>query len=393
MKRVYSVRFWKKLLAFSMLILAVLACSVNTDSLPEQAGTAASPASSVPAGLETPVHSAGIEEIPMQVGYGMRGPFYEIYFTAPTNPAASREEGGPDVHLAEAINAARISIDVAAYSFSLYSLQDALIKAFKRGVQVRIVMESDNLDGRGPQALKAAGIPIVGDRREGLMHDKFMVIDRAEVWTGSMNFTTSGTYQDNNNLIRIRSVNVAKNFTVEFEEMYKDDFFGPDTIAETPYPELMVDGVQLEIYFSPDDHVARRIAALLRGAKQSINFMAYSFTANDFGDILRQKARNGLLVEGVMESSQVKSNQGSEFDAFNKAGLYVYLDGNPGLMHHKVIIIDQEIVITGSYNFTASAERSNDENVVIFFDKQVAARYLAEFQRVYDTAPKPPGKP
>ena len=61
-------------------------------------------------------------------------------------------------------------------------------------------------------------------------------------------------------------------------------------------------------------------------------------------------------------------------------------------MHHKVIIIDKEIVITGSYNFTSSAERNNDENVVIFFDKQIAARYMEEFQRVYDKAPKIQGE-
>jgi phosphatidylserine/phosphatidylglycerophosphate/cardiolipin synthase-like enzyme len=224
------------------------------------------------------------------------------------------------------------------------------------------------------------------------MHNKFIVIDRTEVWTGSMNFTTSGTYQDNNNLVRIRSTKVADDYTVEFEEMFRYDFFGPDVVAETPYPNLSIDGIPLEVYFSPDDHVALRIAALLRGAEQSIYFMAYSLTANDFGDIIRQKAQDGLKVAGVMDESQVKSNTGTEYSAFTRAGLPVYLDGNPGLMHHKVIIIDQKIVITGSYNFTASAERTNDENVVIFFDPQIATQYMAEFQRVYDKAPKIKGQ-
>ena len=60
-------------------------------------------------------------------------------------------------------------------------------------------------------------------------------------------------------------------------------------------------------------------------------------------------------------------------------------------MHHKVIIIDNEVVITGSYNFTVSAEKTNDENVVIFFDKKIAAYYTAEFQRVYNQASKSVG--
>jgi phosphatidylserine/phosphatidylglycerophosphate/cardiolipin synthase-like enzyme len=383
---------WKRLLAFGALTLAMLACTMSQAGVPSSANTQITRLTPASALRKTSVAGGTLTDIPMQVGYGFHGPFYDIYFTDPTNPSAYKDEGGPDTPLVQAINAARVSVDVAAYSLSLFSVQNALIDAHTRGVVVRMVMESDNMQDRAPQALKKAGIPIIGDQREGLMHNKFMVIDRAEVWTGSMNFTTSGTYEDNNNLIRIRSNKVAKDYTVEFEEMFKNNFFGADVVAETPYPNLTIDGTQLEIYFSPDDHVARRIAALLRGARQSIYFLAYSFTANDFGDILRQKARDGIPVAGVMEASQIASNPGTEFSSFSKAGLPVYLDGNPGLMHHKVIIIDQEIVITGSYNFTSSAERSNDENVVIFFDKQIASRYMAEFQRVYDKAPKIQGE-
>jgi phosphatidylserine/phosphatidylglycerophosphate/cardiolipin synthase-like enzyme len=329
----------------------------------------------------------GLDVIPLQVGYGVRGPFYEIYFTDPFNPAAWREEGGPDTALAAAIDGARLSVDVAAYSFSLYSIQQALIHASDRGVQVRMVMESDNMNGPVVNALLEAGIPIVGDQREGLMHDKFVVIDRSEVWTGSMNFTTSGAYADNNNLLRIRSSKFANDYTVEFEEMFKLDFFGPDVLAKTPNPSMLIEDMPVEVYFSPDDHVAQRIVQLMRNARKSIYFMAYSFTADDFGDIVKQKARDGLTVEGVMEEKQALGT-GSEFAGFTEAALPVYLDGNKGQMHHKVIIIDGEIVITGSYNFTASAERTNDENVVIFHDTQIATEYLVEFERVFTASQK-----
>ena len=67
--------------------------------------------------------------------------------------------------------------------------------------------------------------------------------------------------------------------------------------------------------------------------------------------------------------------------------LDVRLDGNLiGLMHHKVIIIDQKVVITGSYNFTESTETVNDENVVIIFSPEIAKKYLEEFQRVFQLA-------
>ena len=66
--------------------------------------------------------------------------------------------------------------------------------------------------------------------------------------------------------------------------------------------------------------------------------------------------------------------------------MYKRQDGNPGLMHHKVIIIDRSIVITGSYNFSASAEEVNDENLIVIFSPDIAAQYLAEFMRIYAQA-------
>lgn len=369
------------LLSMFMLVLAALACA----TLPETPGVVTVAPQPAPIETVSAERSAG-EDIPLQAGYGYRNLFYEVYFSDPFNPASKNQEGGIDIPLARAIDEARISVDLAVYSMSLYSIRDALLDAHQRGVTVRIVMESDNLERDVPRRLVEEGIPLIGDRREGLMHNKFVIIDRSEVWIGSMNFTTSGAYEDNNNLVRIRSTQVAENYLAEFDEMFEEDFFGPDILPNTPHPELSVDGIPLEVYFSPDDGVAARVMKLLRGAETSIHFMAYSLTADDFGEIIRQKAKDGLRVFGVMDESQVKSNQGGEFAPFHEAGLNVYRDGNPGQMHHKVIIIDEKIVITGSYNFSASAERKNDENMVIFFDEQLAAQYLAEFERVYARA-------
>jgi len=313
-----------------------------------------------------------------------QGMAFHVYFTDPTSPNASKYEGGPDQPLAHAIDAARFSVDMAAYSLNLWSIRDALIHANQRGVKVRMVMESDNMDVQEVQDLKDAGIPIIGDQREGLMHNKFMVIDKSEVWTGSLNFTVSGTYKDNNNLIRIQSSEVAEAYTCEFNEMFDEDLFGTDTGSTTPYPPLTINGTPVEIYFSPDDGVAERIIDLINGAQESIYFMAYTFTSQDIGTAIIERAHAGVSVAGVMDTDQILSNQGTEYDKFMQSGLDIRKDGNKGLMHHKVIIIDQKIVITGSYNFTKSAEISNDENIVIIFSPDVATQYLQEFQKVYE---------
>lgn len=310
----------------------------------------------------------------------------EIYFTDPTASTAKDFEGGPDEVLAAAIDKARLTVDMAAYSLNLWSIRDALIHAHQRGANVRLVMESDNMDNQEIQQIQDAGIKIVGDQREGLMHNKFVVIDHSEVWTGSMNYTTSGAYNDNNDLVRIRSTQVAEDYTNEFNEMFEENFFGPQVIANTPYPSVTIDGTQVEIYFSPDDGVAAKILKLIQNAKKSIYFLAYSFTSNDLGNAIRQRAADGLTVAGVMDDGQVDTNLGTEYDPFMQAGLDVRRDGNPGLMHFKVMIIDRSIVITGSYNFSESAETTNDENVIIIHSTYAAGRYLAQFQIVYDQA-------
>jgi len=312
--------------------------------------------------------------------------WYSVYFTDPTGPSAEYFEGGPDVALANAIDQARLSVDVAIYDLDLSSVRAALLRAHQRGVTVRMVVESTNLDETEIQALKDAGIPILGDRREGYMHNKFAVIDRLEVWTGSMNYTANDAYRNDNDLIRIRSSKLAEDYTTEFNEMFVNDLFGPDYRAATPYTNLVINGTSLEIYFSPDDHVAKRIVELIKGADESVYFMAFSFTSNSIASAMLERFRAGVTVAGVFEESQVISNVGTEYENLLNAGAAVRLDGNPRNMHNKIIIIDQKTVITGSYNFSSNAEYDNDENVVIIHNADIAALYMQEFQKVYERA-------
>jgi phosphatidylserine/phosphatidylglycerophosphate/cardiolipin synthase-like enzyme len=312
--------------------------------------------------------------------------WYSLYFSQPEAASSRSLRGGPDQALAEDIRRAIVSVDVAAQELDLWSLRDALIAAHRQGVQVRIVTESDYMDEEEIQELIQAGVPVLGDRSEGLMHDKFVVVDRREVCTGSMNFTVNGAYRNDNNLICIRSKNLADDYTTEFEEMFVDRRFGDRSKANTPYPTLSLNGTLLEVYFSPDDGTADRLLTLIREARQSIYFMAYSFTSQELADAMIARARDGLRLAGVFERSQYESNYGTQFDRLREAGIDVRLDGNPRNMHHKVIILDGEIVVTGSYNFSYSAETKNDENTLIIHQPEIAASFLAEFNRIFDQA-------
>jgi phosphatidylserine/phosphatidylglycerophosphate/cardiolipin synthase-like enzyme len=316
----------------------------------------------------------------------LAGDWYNVYFTNPGSPNSLTYRGGPEEHLAAAIDQARLSVDVAIYDFDLWRLRDALLAADQRGVVVRFLCDGNNLAKPEIQALYEAGIEIKGSRGYGLMHNKFVIIDRREVWTGSMNFTRTGAYLNNNNLIRIRSQKLAQNYQVEFEEMFIDGLYGSSSPANTPYPSLLIEETQIEVYFSPDDGTEAHIIRLLSEAEASIYFMAYSFTSSAIADAMIDRAQSGVTVAGVFERTQYRSNIGSEFISFTAAGLDVRLDGNPRNMHHKVIIIDECVVITGSYNFSSSAVRFNDENSIIIHNEEIARLYLGEFERVFNEA-------
>jgi phosphatidylserine/phosphatidylglycerophosphate/cardiolipin synthase-like enzyme len=313
----------------------------------------------------------------------------DVFFTDPDNPDSGSYRGGPDDVLAEAIREAEFSVDAAIYHLNLWSIRDALIGAHDAGLQVRVVIESDNMDEIEIQELREAGIEVLGDRRESLMHNKFVVIDEMDVWTGSMNFTVNGAYRNDNNLIHIRSSKLAENYTIEFEEMFSDDMFGDNIISRTPNPSLTINGVLIETVFSPDDGTQDQIVTVIRDAEESIFFMAFSFTSDPIAKALFEKATNGVMVKGVFEEGQYHSNAGTEYDNLRGAGLDVRLDGNERNMHHKVFIIDGKTVITGSYNFSRSAEERNDENTLLIHDPEIASKFLAEFNRIFEKAQRP----
>lgn len=307
----------------------------------------------------------------------------KVYFSQPDNPDASTYRGGADEALAEAIERARFQVDLAIYRLDLWNVRDALLQAHQRGVNVRVVTESDLTEGEEIQSLISAGIPVKGDQGPGLMHQKFMIIDQEHVWTGSMNYTLQGVYQNDNNLIHVRSPALAENYKTEFDEMFEDQMFGDMIREDTPYPLLEVQGTQIETYFSPDDHPQERILELIRGAEDQILFLAFSFTSDSIAQAIIERSQAGVTVQGVLDTSQSYNDVGSEWERFQENDVDVRLDGNPEKMHHKFILIDGEIVVTGSYNFTESAEKKNDENVLIIHSSSLAFDFTQEFQRVY----------
>ncbi len=311
-----------------------------------------------------------------------------VYFTTPQTTAELEDaQGGVPALLIDAIGTARQRVDVAIYDMDLQPIAEALVAARARGVFVRVVTDSDYLGEPAMQTVINAGIPVVDDVREPFMHHKFVVIDAAEVWAGSMNFTYSDAYRNDNVMFQLRSVRLAENYTAEFEQLFTRRTF--EQAGQPPNPQLTVSGTLVENYFSPRAGVADRIAAVLASAQHSIRFLAFSFTRSDLTDILLERAAAGVRVQGVFERRQISAGADAAWLALSTAGLptlEVRQDGNRYTLHTKAFIVDEAIVIAGSYNFSRNAEEQNNENVLILHAPEVAAAFTAEWQRIWAAA-------
>lgn len=316
---------------------------------------------------------------------------YKLYFTTPVYPdkPATRTETIMQA-LIGVINGAQRSLDVAVYELDLDPVGDALLAAQKRGVAVRIVTDSDSLaEDETLIRLNKAGVPLVPDNRKPIMHNKFVVVDGQAVWTGSWNFTGNDTFRNNNHAIYIQSPQLAQNYALEFEEMFTKKEFGPTSLSKTLSPRLQFGKTIVETCFAPEDECAAQLTVLIRRAQQSIRFMAFSFTHTGIADAIIDRAKAGVTVQGVFET-RGSETEASQLKRLKRQKLDVWQDGNPYTLHHKVFIIDDSITVFGSFNFTDNADQSNDKNMLIIQNSNLASQFLAEFNRVYEQAKNPP---
>lgn len=342
-------------------------------------------ATSAPSGV------SNVTTIPVGIGLGYQSAFWQLYFTAPLNSRdRSQYVNGVDVAVAAAIDATRNTLDIAAFEMNNTVITEAILNAHERGVRVRIVNDNEHGiddDDTTLVELEAVGIPIVSDNRSALMHNKFMIMDSLTVWMGSMNYTMNDVYRNNNNTMMLRSRRAVEVYQAEFNEMFERGQFGTRSDASNT-GNFSQDGVPIEIYFAAENAVTDMIVREINAARSSIRFMAFSFTLDSMGTALVSRAQAGVNVQGVFETTG-SLTQYSEMGRLHCAGMDVRQDGNNGVLHHKVFVIDESTVIFGSFNFSDSAASSNDENLMIIRDRNIAALFLQEFGRVQNMATRP----
>ncbi len=263
---------------------------------------------------------------------------------------------------------------------AFYALEGKVGRTLAENNGARLVLEGRNKDGltEGVRIDWIEGkieYKLSGERRSGLMHNKFCV-EGERVVTGSSNL--KGEEKKFDHMLFIKSRLLAENYEDEFEEMWRGKFRGGKKVR---HPKVNLSGMLVKNYFCPEDDCQERVLEELSLAEEEILFMTYRLTDYGIGKKLIEKFKKGIRVRGMIEKQG--SSKYEQKKRLEKAGIEVKWEKTSKMLHHKVFIIDREIVVAGSYNPTKSGNERNDENIVIISDEKIAKEFLEEFERVW----------
>lgn len=153
-------------------------------------------------------------------------------------------------------------------------------------------------------------------------------------------------------------------------------FFIPPLSAE----EVAISNIK--VLFSPAEECGKVILDTINSAEKSIELAIYHFTSHALSKALVMAARRGVAVRVFVDGENAREYY-SKANFLKKNGVMVKLEEGDGLMHNKFCIIDDRLLITGSYNWTTSADLKNDENVIFINSKEVAKIYRKQFEKYW----------
>lgn len=345
----------------------------------------------------------------------------KVYFNRTVNNAVAIPPSNLAVRLNNAfadtiaayIDRCDLTLDIAMYNFSAAgtaAIVNAINAAYQRGVIIRIITDGNNTNS----ALAGinAAIPVLNSPQNNgyfnIMHNKFMVIDalapdanKAIVLTGSTNWTDEQLNTDANHLVFIQDQALAKVYTMEFEEMWGGSGpqpnaaasrFGPDKLDNTPH-QLNIGGYEAACYFSPSDDVNNQIMQAINTSDSELYFALLAFTRFDLAAAIADRiSHHGVYAAGMADDWNnggqtafgiLQNVMGPRVMTYNHASL-------PGIFHHKYLIIDQAdlssnpLVLTGSHNWSTTANQKNDENTLILYHPAIANQFYQEFWQRFD---------
>jgi phosphatidylserine/phosphatidylglycerophosphate/cardiolipin synthase-like enzyme len=279
------------------------------------------------------------------------------------------------------INPAQSRLEVAVQELDSPQIAEALIRARQRKVTVKVVTEHSYLLESRPvrqpdrpggryetnrdlhASLLRANIDVKTDYNTNIFHQKFIVRDRQSLLTGSTNFT---------------------------------DTKGHDRIPK----DVIVSGIPIRVLFAPDHNPEMEIMKQMAKAKKSVDFAIFTFSnSSGIDDQMLLIRRLNMPIRGAMDFKQGVQKWAAT-DHLVNAGAEIYTvrpSRTIGNLHHKLMVLDGQVMIAGSFNYTGPANKLNDENIIILGDldstendsivlqKEMAGYALEEINRIMDT--------
>ncbi|GAA5083098.1 phosphatidylserine/phosphatidylglycerophosphate/cardiolipin synthase-like enzyme [Thermocatellispora tengchongensis] len=326
--------------------------------------------------------------------------------------AGPAELGAPDdleAVIVEFVHGARQSLDIAIQELDSEPIAQAVLDARFRGVSVRMVLEQDYLltakvpkivvregedeaaarrrvqwsDEPGARSLEAnrrilaallrCGVDVKADYNPAIFHQKFIVRDFREkatptsaILSGSANFTGTDCHRNLNHVVIFHDVSVCREYAGEFERI-RAGRFGRGEHGKVP-AAYNVGGVPVKVLFAPDHAPELEIMKQMLKARRQVDFAIFTFAGSSgIDDAMIALAEAGRTVSGAMDPGQGAQKWAATHD-LDRARIEIFFPKRApgfGKLHHKLMVIDDSVVIAGSFNYTAPANNYNDENIFV----------------------------
>ena len=304
----------------------------------------------------------------------------------PADKTLLRERSPVTAAVIAAIRGADETLDIAQFTFSVREIEAEILAANGRGVAVRVAMNASQQNGDTvAMRLAAAGVDVrfiegveLGPDRVGLQHAKFLIADGTTLLTGSNNWSSTGTSINEENTTVIESETddpLVAGFQCHFEAIWESQLDDAGSCSNDV------------VAFTPSSAPIAMLKEAIRGAESSVDVLMHHLLFDDLVKVLAQAAERGVRVRIVANHGDEDEHSGSKWDRLRTAGGRVrYKTNNPDLfqlMHHKLVIVDDRVLINGSGNWSGSAFFNNYENYVRYARPDVVRPFRALFSRLW----------
>lgn len=321
------------------------------------------------------------------------------------------------------IKGARHSLDIAVQELDSEPIAQAILDARWRGVDVNLFLEQDYLRSALPgkkasptppapkpgetleqalrrvqwleddtdlrenrrilAALLRSDIEVRGDFNPKIFHQKFVLRDFRDgkatkpgdpaLLSGSANFTWTDTHVNLNHVFVFHNTSVCRQYEIEFEQLRQGEF-GRNKHGDVP-KTYDLSGVPVKVLFAPDHTPELEIMKQMLTGEQEIYFAIFTFSGSSgIDDTMLALAKGGMKIKGVLDPGQAAHKWAAPW-WLKHPNIELFIPKKTGVftdlrkLHHKLMVIDERVVVAGSFNYTQPANDYNDENIFVLGSK------------------------